>query len=668
MSFLQPFLLLGLPLIAIPVIIHLLNKRRHRTMPWAAMMFLQKATRQSRGRKKIRHILILACRVLAIATLLFAASRPLAGSFLGWAFQGSPETILVLLDRSASMELSTEGLSGGSKRDQALRQLGEAASNFGRSRLTVIDSASLAPQIVEDPASLADLPSVQATDTEADIPAMLDRALDFVASNQSGRTDIWLVSDLQTNDWRPGDNRWQAIRERFRSLPQDVRLRIMAFDDSPTDNLRLSLSDVSRQKRLDADELLLTLQLERDSTSLTDVPLAVVIEGARTVEPVSLSGQSLRFQRRIPLGGEEGGGWGWIEIPNDANPRDNTAFFVYSAPQTARSALVASSDRAGAILALAAAPAPEELNQAAESIAADRLATLDWPSIALLLWQAPLPNGANAEMVLEFLASGGRVLFLPPEQPSGPGEVFLDMNYGAPETAPGEGGVFSISTWRQDEGPLADTDDGNPLPLGRVAVQQRQPLLGEAPAFAQFSDGKPFLVRRDHGAGAAWFCATLPLADWSDIGDGLVLVPMVQRILAEGAQRLGNAKRLVCGEPLPPGLEEQPWTRLDGASANAPSSQRYVAGVYQAGETLFSLNRPEQENRNQVTSREELQSLLEGARFTYFEAAANSRDRSLASEIWRLFLYAMLFFLLGEALLCLPSPAQLSASRAPAAA
>ncbi|HUF61851.1 MAG TPA: BatA domain-containing protein [Verrucomicrobiales bacterium] len=668
MSFLQPFLLLGLPLIAIPVIIHLLNKRRHRTMPWAAMMFLQKATRQSRGRKKLRHFLILACRVLAIATLLFAASRPLAGSFLGWAFQGSPETILVLLDRSASMELSTAGLPAGSKRSQALHQLGEAASRFGRSRLTVIDSASLSPQYVEDAASLPDLPSVQATDTQADIPAMLDRALDFVAANQSGRTDIWLVSDLQTNDWRPGDNRWRAIRERFRSLPQDVRLRIMAFDASPTDNQRLSLSDVSRRQRPDADELLLTLQLERDGTALADVPLAVVIEGARTVEPVNLTGQSLRFQRRVPLGGEHAGGWGWVEIPNDANPRDNTAFFVYSAPQTARSVLIANSGRAGAILALAAAPAPEELNQTAEAIAAHQLGTLDWPSIALVVWQAPLPTGADAEALLAFLESGGRALFLPTGQPSGPAEVFLDLSYGELESAPGEDGTFAISTWRQDDGPLADTQDGNPLPLGRLAARQRQPVLGDAAVFAQFSDGKPFLVRRDYGAGAAWFGATLPLAEWSDLGDGPVLVPMVQRILGEGSQRLGNARRLICGEPLPPNLQEQPWTRLDGASEDAPSGQRYTAGVYQAGETLFSLNRPEQENRNQITSREELESLLEGARFTYFEAAVNGRDRSLASEIWRLFLYAMLFFLLGEALLCLPSPAQLSASRAPAAA
>ena len=40
MPFLQPLLLLALPLIALPVIIHLINQRRYQTIHWAAMMFL----------------------------------------------------------------------------------------------------------------------------------------------------------------------------------------------------------------------------------------------------------------------------------------------------------------------------------------------------------------------------------------------------------------------------------------------------------------------------------------------------------------------------------------------------------------------------------------------------------------------------------------------------
>lgn len=48
MTFIQPWMLLALPLVALPVIIHLINQRRYQTVRWAAMMFLLAANRMSR--------------------------------------------------------------------------------------------------------------------------------------------------------------------------------------------------------------------------------------------------------------------------------------------------------------------------------------------------------------------------------------------------------------------------------------------------------------------------------------------------------------------------------------------------------------------------------------------------------------------------------------------
>ncbi len=91
MSFLQPWLLWGLPLVAIPIIIHLLNQWRFQTMPWAAMMFLLAARRMTRGYSRLRQWLILAMRALAVAGLVIAVSRPCSGD--GWgAFWGSSLT------------------------------------------------------------------------------------------------------------------------------------------------------------------------------------------------------------------------------------------------------------------------------------------------------------------------------------------------------------------------------------------------------------------------------------------------------------------------------------------------------------------------------------------------------------------------------------------------
>src|SRR5436305_314429 len=110
MTFLQPLLLYGLPLVALPVIIHLINQRRYQSIRWAAMIFLLAANRLSRGYAKLRQLLILLFRVLALAGLIFAVSRPLAGGWLGRAAAGRPDTTLILLDRSPSMRQQGPGM------------------------------------------------------------------------------------------------------------------------------------------------------------------------------------------------------------------------------------------------------------------------------------------------------------------------------------------------------------------------------------------------------------------------------------------------------------------------------------------------------------------------------------------------------------------------------
>ena len=96
MNFLQPLVLIALPLMLLPVIIHLINQQRHRTVPWAAMMFLMTAKRMSKGMARIRHIFILLMRTLAIAALIFAISRPLSGGWLGSIGLAKPDVTMVL--------------------------------------------------------------------------------------------------------------------------------------------------------------------------------------------------------------------------------------------------------------------------------------------------------------------------------------------------------------------------------------------------------------------------------------------------------------------------------------------------------------------------------------------------------------------------------------------
>ena len=130
MTFLQPWLLIGLPLVALPVIIHLINQRRFQTIQWGAMMFLLAANRMARGYSRLRQWLIMAMRMAAIAGLVLAVSRPLASGWLGLAAGGQADTTIILLDRSPSMQQRGAG-TGDSKLTAGRQQLAQTLETVG---------------------------------------------------------------------------------------------------------------------------------------------------------------------------------------------------------------------------------------------------------------------------------------------------------------------------------------------------------------------------------------------------------------------------------------------------------------------------------------------------------------------------------------------------------
>src|SRR5437773_4663365 len=104
MSFLAPAFFLALGAIAVPILIHLIQRERKRVVRFPSLMFLQRIPYQSVRRRRIRHWLLLAMRAAAIVLLVLAFARPFfpTGAMAAAASGGARE-IVILLDTSASM-------------------------------------------------------------------------------------------------------------------------------------------------------------------------------------------------------------------------------------------------------------------------------------------------------------------------------------------------------------------------------------------------------------------------------------------------------------------------------------------------------------------------------------------------------------------------------------
>lgn len=102
-GFVHPLLAAGVLLASVPLIIHLLNRRRHKPVRWAAMRFVLAAYRKTRRRVQMENLLLLLLRMAAVALLALAVARPFtsAESPLA-ALTESRRDVLLVLDGSAS--------------------------------------------------------------------------------------------------------------------------------------------------------------------------------------------------------------------------------------------------------------------------------------------------------------------------------------------------------------------------------------------------------------------------------------------------------------------------------------------------------------------------------------------------------------------------------------
>lgn len=654
MTFLQPFILFALPLIALPILIHLINQNRHKTIPWAATMFLLQAKRMARGMARLRYILIMIARMLAVAGLIFAISRPMSGGWLGLTTSGAPELTVVILDRSVSME-EQDPVTKQSKRETAVEKLASVFRDLGRNtRIALFDSATGKRFDLNSPEALLELPEIAPTSTSADIPALMQEATEYILTNEAGRTDVWICSDLRQSDWNPSGGRWEYVREQLRNR-DGVRLYLLAYQDLAPDNLAVSVSGVHRRETTAGAELVMDLKLTRATatTEPVQIPLTFVIGGARSTVNLEMTGaQLVRNGHTIPIDRESKRGWGRVELPRDANSSDSVFTFVYAEPAVQKTVIVSDDTDASELLRLAAAtPSDRSLVYEAQVLPVAQAATIEWDQTAFVIWHAPLPTDVLAKQLESFVGMGGCVMFFPPEVPT---ETTLFGTRWEAWQEPQDADQFALSRWRTDTDLLGNSQSGTPLPVGQVVAYRSCELVNEnATVLAQFEKGPPLLVRSPTDQGAVWFCSTLPTTDHSSfVTNGITFYVMIQRAVARGAAALGEARQYDCGS-LQAGIAES-WKPLDDDSARILLSQRTInSGLYESEEAAFALNRPLEEDAVEVVSDGTLEQVLNGLNYTRIDDKAGSA-MALASEVWRTFLVLMIVALMVEALLSVP--------------
>lgn len=196
MSFVYPAFLFGLFSLAIPIIIHLFNFRRYKKVYFTNVKFLEQLKQESQSKSKLKNLLILFSRLLALTCLVFAFAQPFIPAKNSSVKAGS-KAISVYIDNSFSMEaVSKNGLLLEVAKNKA-REIAAAFNEADKFQILTNDFEGKHQRLVSREEFLQMLDEIEVSPAFHSISEVAARQKDLLNSSAASDKRTYLVSDFQ---------------------------------------------------------------------------------------------------------------------------------------------------------------------------------------------------------------------------------------------------------------------------------------------------------------------------------------------------------------------------------------------------------------------------------------------------------------------------------------
>ena len=251
-TFVHPLLLWGLPIIGLPVLIHLINMMRHHRVEWAAMEFLIASQKKHRTWILLKQFLLLLMRMAAIAAIVFLVAQPLMRRLLGQSHGRNKTHHVILLDDSFSMSDHWDDTTAFAEAKRVIERIGaEAARHVQPQVFTLLPFSHarrhrsaqndlIGYRLGNDFAGkLAEtLKKMEVSQTDAGPAEALRAVNQLLGEPDDERRILYIVSDFRWKDWNdPVDvkkmlQQWQNA--------QDEKIRLVSCIDQARANLAIA--------------------------------------------------------------------------------------------------------------------------------------------------------------------------------------------------------------------------------------------------------------------------------------------------------------------------------------------------------------------------------------------------------------------------------------------
>ena len=653
--FLYPIFLFGLIAASLPLLIHLLNRRKLNRIRFPAVRFILMSQKRISRSYRLRHWILLALRTMAVVLLALLLANPIFQTGAGLFAGGGPVSLVILLDNSLSMTWSGDGI-GFKQAKEAARLL---ITSLGESDRAAIVPTSISGKEpirlkLEKDVLLKELDQIEIADGTANFSTALGKAYEILGE-PAGQKEIRLITDLGLTGW---DNfsmsslkqvdpaiPVKAIRVGRKQKPLNVTVKeIRAAGQGIGVDLPLHLEAVvANFSDQEVKDLLVQLSIDGQNKDqkLTSVP-------ARGDSTVSL-------QTRLTQAGSHAG---LLTIKKDGLAGNASLHFGVHAQDQLR-VLVVDGDPQTSLVQSETFFLTRALNPAGESDSSQYLPTviipealsgaaLDSYQVIVLCNVATLPDAFVAKLQSYLRGGGGLLIFGGDRLQADHYNAKLAQILQTPIRDKKQGleatgekiGKFDLTHPALQS--LSDNLLQESIKSARVWGYSRISASGKS-VLMSLANGDPLLIEQKVGSGRVIFITTTADRDWSDLPVKTAYLPMIQSLtnylaggkrgLLDGGVSVGEVKEI----SLPPGYvgktiritkpNKQPAEVVMNAAQDrsaASFDDNDVAGIYQIGLTrgdqesgtprLYAVNPPFLESRLEEISERELQAKLSPVR------------------------------------------------------
>ncbi len=539
---------------AIPLIIHLLNRRKFKQIKFSSIEFLKQLEKKQMRNLRIRQLLLLLIRTLIIASLVLAFARPTlqqqGGAILS---ERSNVEAVVLIDNSMSLN---EAQLSGTVLDRLRAKFGELQKVFQPGdRISVIQTTRPMENLVP-PTQFSDdiwdnaLKKLQPNFLRSDISTALETASAILTNSPLAGKELYLLSDYQINgfDQKQIQN---AIDQTNTGIPQKL-FHIPILHDL-TENLSVdSVAVINRLIEKNQPLEISALVSNHHPEKHLNTMVSVILNGARVEQQqINLapnSRQHVSFKLTLTT---DGFVEGYVEIDPDNLIEDNRYYFNFYVPPKLTVLHLKAPQLNKSFVPFVLRPAIEKGIFSLKQQAANNWSSENFSNYNVIILEGVDQFSTSLISRLKnFVENGGGLLIIPGENISTAsyqslfGELNLGKmsgNFGSPSSTEQ---FLSIEDINWEHPVFEGLFEQRPTRLNPMEVYAGYRLLSSAGSnvLIRLSDRTPLLVESRSGKGSAFFLASPLQSEWNQLPTKGFVVPLLYRICYYGGV-LGISER-----------------------------------------------------------------------------------------------------------------------------